>query len=130
MSMKKALSGWGVLILFLVSMTVQAALTEVQDVRYQSWIHELRCLVCQNQTIAESNAPLAADLREQMQKQIESGRSDEEIRSYLIARYGDFVLYNPPLKPRTWLLWLAPFGLLALALIIVLRRFIKPENSQ
>lgn len=130
MSMKKALSGWGVLILFLVSMTVQAALTEVQDVRYQSWIHELRCLVCQNQTIAESNAPLAADLRDQVRSQIEAGRSDEEIRSYLIARYGDFVLYNPPLKPRTWLLWLAPFGLLALALIIVLRRFIKPENSQ
>ena len=126
---ERVLSGWGLFVLFCASTAAHAALTEVQDVRYQTWVHELRCLVCQNQTIAESNAPLAADLREQVRSQIESGRSDEEIRRYLTDRYGDFVLYNPPLKPQTWLLWFAPFALLTLALGIALRWFLRPASK-
>jgi cytochrome c-type biogenesis protein CcmH len=74
---------------------------------------ELRCLVCQNQTLADSNAPLAEDLRREVRELAVSGKSDDEIRAYLVARYGDFVLYQPPVKASTWLLWFGPFLLLA-----------------
>jgi cytochrome c-type biogenesis protein CcmH len=74
---------------------------------------QLRCLVCQGQTIDESNAPLAADMRHLVRRQIAEGRSDAEIKDYLRARYGDFILMKPPLEPATWLLWLAPFLALA-----------------
>ncbi|SFF45641.1 cytochrome c-type biogenesis protein CcmH [Fontimonas thermophila] len=95
-----------------------ASFTPEQAQRYQRLVGELRCLVCQNQSIADSNAPLAADLREQVRTQILAGHSDDQIRSYVTARYGDFVLYRPPFKPTTWLLWLGPFLLLALALTV------------
>ena len=72
----------------------------------------MRCLVCQNQTLADSNAELASDLRREVRELALSGKSDDEIRSYLVARYGDFVLYDPPLKATTWLLWIGPFSLL------------------
>ena len=86
----------------LLLVTVARAETPVTEPqRYQTLIHELRCLVCQNQSIAESNAPLAQDLREQVASQMAAGRSDDEIRDYLTARYGDFVLYRPPLRWRT-----------------------------
>lgn len=98
-----------------------SALTPQDEARYQTLINQLRCLVCQNQTIADSNAPLAADLREQVKKQIEAGRSDAEIKAYLTDRYGDFVLYKPPFKPTTWLLWIGPFVLLLLAVLLALR---------
>ena len=74
---------------------------------------ELRCLVCQNQTLADSNADLASDLRREVRELALAGKNDVEIRDYLVARYGDFVLYDPPLKRRTWLLWFGPFVLLA-----------------
>ncbi len=74
---------------------------------------ELRCLVCQNQTLADSNADLASDLRREVREQALAGKNDSEIRDYLVARYGDFVLYDPPLKRTTWLLWFGPFALLA-----------------
>ena len=86
---------------------------------------ELRCLVCQNQTIADSHADLAVDLREQVREMIKRGDSDEQIRGYMTARYGDFVLYRPPVKGSTWLLWFGPGVLLVAgfaALVIVLRR--------
>ena len=73
---------------------------------------ELRCLVCQNQTIADSNAPLALDLRNQIRAQIAQGRSDDQIRAYMVDRYGDFVLYKPPFKATTLVLWLGPLLLL------------------
>jgi len=73
---------------------------------------ELRCLVCQNQTIADSAAPLALDLRNEIRTMIKQGKTDDEIRAYLVHRYGDFVLYRPPLKPTTVLLWGGPFALL------------------
>lgn len=77
--------------------------------------HKLRCLVCQNQSIAESNAPLAVDLRNQVREQLAAGRSKSEILDYLVARYGDFVLYEPPLKATTLLLWGGPAVLLLAA---------------
>jgi cytochrome c-type biogenesis protein CcmH len=87
---------------------------------------QLRCLVCQNQTIAESTAPLALDLRNQIRAQVAAGRSDDEIRDYMVARYGDFVLYSPPFKATTILLWVGPFALLGVGIAvlawIVLRR--------
>ena len=78
---------------------------------------DLRCLVCQNESLAASQAELAQDLRREVREMIRAGRSDDQIRSYLVARYGDFVLYKPPLKPKTWLLWGGPFALLLAAII-------------
>ena len=78
---------------------------------------DLRCLVCQNQTLADSNAPLAEDLRREVRSLAVAGKSDDEIRAFLVARYGDFVLYRPPVKGTTWLLWFGPFALLALGAI-------------
>ena len=75
--------------------------------------HELRCLVCQNQTLAESNAPLAVDLRNQVRAQLAAGKSEQEVVDFMVARYGDFVLYRPPLKAKTVALWLGPFVFLA-----------------
>lgn len=82
------------------------------DLRLKQLETELRCLVCQNQTLADSNADLANDLRREVRELAVSGKTDEEIRGYLVARYGDFVLYKPPLKTTTWALWLGPFALL------------------
>lgn len=95
------------------------------EARVMSLSTELRCLVCQNQTIADSNAPLAVDLRNQVRDQVRAGRSDAQIVDYLVARYGDFVLYRPPLKLTTVLLWAGPFLLLVgglAGLIVTLRR--------
>ena len=77
---------------------------------------ELRCLVCQNESLAGSRAELAQDLRREIRTLIRSGKSDAEILDFLVSRYGDFVRYRPPLKPATWLLWLGPFALLGVAL--------------
>jgi cytochrome c-type biogenesis protein CcmH len=82
---------------------------------------ELRCLVCQNQSIAESNAELALDLRRQINEQIAAGRSDREIVDFMVQRYGDFVLYRPPLKATTLVLWSGPFLLLVAGVIVLLR---------
>ena len=86
---------------------------------------ELRCLVCQNQTLADSTAPLAEDLRREVRELAQQGKSDAEIKQYLVARYGDFVLYKPPVKPTTWILWFGPFAFLlggGLIWFVVLRR--------
>ena len=76
----------------------------------------LRCMVCQNQSLADSTAPLAADLRRLIRAQLAEGRSEEQVKAYLEQRYGAFVRYDPPFAPETWLLWLGPFGLLAAGL--------------
>ena len=89
--------------------------------RYETLVRELRCLVCQNQPIADSNAPLAKDLRRQVREMLLSGSSDSEIYSFMTDRYGDFVLYRPPFVQRTWLLWLAPGILLLLGGTILAR---------
>lgn len=77
---------------------------------------QLRCLVCQNQSIADSNAELAVDLRNQVIEQVKAGKSNEEIVNYMVDRYGDFVLYNPPFKLSTAILWLGPLGLFVVGL--------------
>lgn len=89
--------------------------------RLKGLAEELRCLVCQNQTIADSNAALAVDLRNQIRGQIAQGRSDGQIRDYMVERYGDFVLYRPPFKASTLVLWLGPLLLLAAGMLAYVR---------
>jgi cytochrome c-type biogenesis protein CcmH len=98
---------------------------EAVEQRMVAISEELRCLVCQNESLAGSRADLAQDLRQQIRELIKAGNSDQEIMDFMVGRYGDFVRYRPPLKPTTWLLWLGPFLLLAIAfavLITYLRR--------
>jgi cytochrome c-type biogenesis protein CcmH len=97
----------------------------VVEARLKHLAVELRCLVCQNQTLADSNAPLAEDLRREVREMITKNMSDKEIIEFLVSRYGDFVLYRPPLKATTTLLWVGPFVLLAgggIALVVALKR--------
>ena len=84
-------------------------------------ISEIRCLVCQNQSLADSDAELAHDLRKEVYELMDKGQTDPEIINFLVERYGDFVLYSPPVKPSTYLLWFGPFVLLGLGLIVLLR---------
>jgi len=96
-----------------------------EEQRFQKLTRELRCLVCQNQNLADSEADLAKDLRRQVYTMTQSGKSDEEIKQFLVSRYNDFVLYDPPLKPGTWLLWFAPGVLVAVGagvLVNIVRR--------
>ena len=80
---------------------------------------ELRCLVCQNESLASSHAELADDLRNEVRELLRSGKSDREVKDFLVARYGDFVLYRPEVKPLTWVLWFGPFVLLVMAAIFL-----------
>jgi len=91
--------------------------------------NELRCLVCQNQTIADSNADLAVDLKNQVRQQLSEGRSKQEILKYMTERYGDFVLYNPPFNAATLMLWVGPFLLMLLGLIVLVRQ-IKQRKQE
>ena len=102
--------------------TASAFAAEDLDKRVAALADELRCLVCQNQTLAESNAPLAVDLRNQMREQLAQGASEQEVRDFMVARYGDFVLYRPPFKASTAALWLGPFVLLILGIALLARR--------
>ena len=92
------------------------------EARVKLLAEELRCLVCQNQTIADSNAPLAVDLRDQVREKVKQGESDQEIIDYVVARYGDFVRYRPPLKTSTVLLWFGPVLLFLGALVVLFRK--------
>ncbi len=97
----------------------------VLEARARALGKELRCLVCQNQSIDDSDADLAADLRRLVRERLKAGDTDEEVKAYLVARYGDFVLLKPPVRPYTWLLWAGPFGILAMAgagMVVYLRR--------
>jgi cytochrome c-type biogenesis protein CcmH len=114
-----------------------AAADPVAEARLMQLASELRCLVCQNQTIADSNAELAVDLRTEIREKIQVGMSDAEIKDFMVARYGDFVLYRPPVKAITLVLWLGPFLLLAVGggvLVFNIRRrrqsAAEPELSQ
>ncbi len=114
-----------VLMLFIISWNCLAAVEyrkfeDPQKVQtYHHLISELRCLVCQNQTIADSNADLAKDLRRQVYEMLQQGKSQQEIIAFMTQRYGDFVLYNPPFKAKTGLLWLGPVLFLVTGLVIV-----------
>ena len=99
-----------------------APLPADQEARAHRLAQSLRCPVCQNQTLAESNAPVALDLREQIQAQVAAGRSDEEVQAFMVQRFGDFVLYEPPRTPQTLLLWLGPFILLGGGGLVLWRR--------
>ena len=107
-----------------------AAADPALEQRVMTLAAELRCLVCQNQTIADSNAPLAEDLRNQVREKMRRGASDSEIADYMVARYGDFVLYRPPLKLTTLLLWFGPLLLLAAGFVVLLRRVLRRRPAQ
>lgn len=98
------------------------------EARMKHLTKELRCLVCQNETLADSQAPLAEDLRKEIREQIKAGKTDKEILAYATQRYGDFVLYNPPVKVTTYLLWFGPFVLL-LAGTAFLYRYLKRRRE-
>jgi len=124
--MKRFLIAAGLAAALLASAAPAHAQTDAAlEARLKTLSEELRCLVCQNQTLADSSAPLAEDLRREVRELAQQGKSDAEIKQYLVARYGDFVLYKPPVKPTTWLLWFGPFAFLlggALVWFVVLRR--------
>lgn len=96
--------------------------------RVMNLSQELRCLVCQNETLADSRADLAVDLRREIREQMNAGKSDKEIIAFLIARYGDFVRYRPPVRPITYLLWFGPFVLMVIG-FGVLYRYLKQRRE-
>jgi cytochrome c-type biogenesis protein CcmH len=98
---------------------------EKLDRQVQTLANELRCLVCQNQTLADSNAPLAVDLRNQMREQIKAGASERDVIEFMVERYGDFVLYRPPLKASTVALWAGPFVILLLGIVFLWRSLVR-----
>src|SRR6266852_1182474 len=123
------------LILVLMSMAAIALAKEAKPVedpqieqRMQALTQQLRCLVCQNETLADSQADLAEDLRRQIREQMKAGKSDQEIIAFLTQRYGDFVLYKPPVKATTYLLWFGPFVFLLMG-IAVLYRYLKRRRE-
>ncbi|GAB3481057.1 cytochrome c-type biogenesis protein [Marinomonas epiphytica] len=109
--------------------------SELNEKRYFSLIEELRCPKCQNQNLADSESQIAADLREQVFLLLKEGKTDQEIMDYMVARYGEFVLYRPVYKPGTWLLWYGPFslligGLLVFYCVIRRNRVVQQEESE
>jgi len=104
-----------------------------QQARYERVIRELRCLQCRSETIADSNATLAADLRRQVREMMAAGKTDQEIFQHMVDRYGDYVLYKPPLVARTWVLWGAPILLLvggaAIAVFVIARKSHLPDTD-
>jgi len=92
-----------------------------QEKRYQDLIEDIRCPVCQGQSIGDSNSSLALDLREQVRKMILNNNTNDEIYSFMVQRYGDFVIFKPPIKPATYMLWFAPFLFLFICLFILFR---------
>jgi len=122
----------------IVSMSAIAQSTSVQEplvftnqqqqARFNKLTEELRCLVCQNQNLADSDAPLAHDLRREVHEMVLAGRTNEQIKQFLVTRYGDFVLYRPPVQKNTYLLWLGPLVLLLIG-ALVLRSSINKRSA-
>jgi cytochrome c-type biogenesis protein CcmH len=102
-----------------------AAADPALEKRMLALTEELRCLVCQNQTLADSHAELAIDLKNQVREKLASGMSDKEVIDFMVQRYGDFVLYRPPVKTTTWLLWFGPFLLLVTGIFVLMRKLAK-----
>jgi cytochrome c-type biogenesis protein CcmH len=116
---------WVALIFLFSFVLVNADENKNTQERIRNLSEKIRCLVCQNQSLADSPAELAVDLRRQVVEQVKAGRTDQQILDYMVERYGDFVLYDPPLKATTALLWIGPFVLLVVAgaaLVAILRR--------
>ncbi|NOX68684.1 MAG: cytochrome c-type biogenesis protein CcmH [Gammaproteobacteria bacterium] len=118
-----------ILAMFLIGLAVpghaidegQAFADPEMQARYEGIISEVRCLVCQNQTIKDSNVFLAADLRREIRRLLSEGKSNADISEFLVSRYGDFVLYRPPMRGKTLILWLAPFLLIGFGIVVVIR---------
>jgi len=104
--------------------------TPAEEQHFKDVIGQLRCLVCQNETLADSDADLAHDLRAEVYEMMKSGKSDKEVIDFLVNRYGDFVLYNPPVKPSTYLIWYGPFVLLAIAVLLLIRAVGRQRQVQ
>src|SRR5438876_11403870 len=129
--MKRGFFVWAILFLFagvMIAKEAQPSEDPQIEQRMKALTEQLRCLVCQNETLADSHADLAEDLRKQIREQMKAGKSDQEILAYLTQRYGDFVLYKPPVKLTTYLLWFGPFALL-LSGIFVLYRYVKRRRE-
>jgi cytochrome c-type biogenesis protein CcmH len=126
---------WMIFLLLALASTAQARIethvfrTAEDEARFQTLTEELRCLVCQNQNLADSNAELAQDLRRQIYQMVKQGKSNSDIIDYMVHRYGDFVLYRPPLRATTLLLWFGPFTILLLGVFLLLR-FIRSRGDQ
>ncbi len=131
----RKLSVFGLILLVMVSVSAEIIFYEfddpVKERRFNQLIEDLRCPKCQNNNLADSNAPLSVDLKDIIYDQINAGASDEEIIDFLKQRYGDFIYYKPPIKPSTWLIWFGPFVLLFTGGFIIIR-FLKTrrENQQ
>ncbi len=110
-----------------------ATISPKHEERYHALLNELRCLVCQNQTIAESDADLAKDLRAEVKKMLEAGATDRDIIDFMANRYGDFVLYKPLVKPKTYLLWFGPFIILVCVLgfliLMIKKQKVQPHTQ-
>ncbi|HEY8252910.1 MAG TPA: cytochrome c-type biogenesis protein [Burkholderiales bacterium] len=119
-----------VLLLWLACAAALAAENPGLEKRTAALAHELRCLVCQNQTLADSNAPLAVDLRNQIREQLAAGKSEQDVLDFMVARYGEFVLYRPPLRAATLALWVGPFVFLALGVWLLARRLARRRAAE
>ncbi len=121
-------------VFLLLLLGIAQAVAELSDPRDERRFNELaktlRCMVCQNQSIADSDAELARDFREQVQKKINEGQSDTEIISYMVERYGDYILYRPPFNMVTAILWLGPFILVIVGFLMILRIVRRQEQPQ
>lgn len=104
--------------------------TKAEEQHFKDLIGQLRCLVCQNETLADSDADLAHDLRAEVYEMMKSGKNDQEVIDFLVKRYGDFVLYKPPVKPSTYLIWYGPFVLLAIAALLLVRAVGRQRQVQ
>ena len=129
--MKRGVFLWAIVLVFASAITAKEAQPNEDpkiEQRMKALTEQLRCLVCQNETLADSRADLAEDLRRQIREQMRAGKSDQEIIAFLTDRYGDFVLYNPPVKRTTYLLWFGPFILL-IAGTVALYRYLKRRRE-
>jgi len=129
--MKRGFFLWAIVLVFAGAIIAKEAQPNEDpkiEQRMKALTEQLRCLVCQNETLADSRADLAEDLRRQIREQMKAGKSDQEILAFLTDRYGDFVLYNPPVKKTTYLLWFGPFILL-IAGTGVLYRYLKRRRE-
>lgn len=140
----RLMSAWSavfavVLLLQVPSLSAKEAVTMAEDPVLEKIVNEisaeLRCLVCQNQTIADSNADLAVDLKNQVRDMVREGKTQDEIVDYMVQRYGDFVRYRPPVKASTYLLWVGPFLLLFLGVFVLIlnlkkRRLLTGEEDE
>ncbi|HEX7130010.1 MAG TPA: cytochrome c-type biogenesis protein [Rhodanobacteraceae bacterium] len=135
--MKRTLAVFALVLALLVSASAFAIdplpfKNAAQRERFQNLTRQLRCMVCQNESLDASNADLAKDLRHQIFDMMQQGKSDEQIKQYLVARYSDFVLYDPPLKTSTMLLWFGPAALVlagGIVVLVLLRRRAKPATQ-